>query len=252
MRKAWSRYGAAAAAFVAGVALTGGVLLASYGGGQTYEVSTAIGQRARVLLPDGTAVWLNSSTRLAYKSGWLSSERKASLSGEAYFDVKRNELKPFVVECQGVRTKVLGTKFNVRARNYENRVVTTLLKGSVQMFCGEEEEDGHLLSPGQTLSVDLDTRNAVLITNDHPDEVLLWIKGEMRFSDRTLADITATLSRLYNVKFHLADGGLKEERFTCHFKTDTSLDEILHTLSLTKYFSYHIDGNEVYVEGVKR
>ena len=77
------------------------------------------------------------------------------MSGEAYFEVSRNKTKPFVVNSNDVRTCVLGTKFNVRARPSEEKVVTTLLKGSVKVqLPGQSEEEGILLKPGQMLSVD--------------------------------------------------------------------------------------------------
>lgn len=250
LRSAWRKYGMAVAAFVAGIVLTGGILLGIYGGNQQYEVSTAIGQRARVLLPDGTAVWLNSQSQLAYESGWLADERKVELSGEAFFDVKRNERKPFVVESQGVRTKVLGTKFNVRARNYEDMVVTTLLKGAVQIYCCEEDGKGHCLQPGQTMAVNTETHDVELRAYNNPEEVLLWIKGDLRFSDCTLAEIAATLSKVYNVRFKFSNEALKQERFTCEFRTDALLDDVMHTLSLTKHFGYHIVGNEVCINPI--
>lgn len=247
----WKRYGMAAAAFFTGLIMASGVLLGMYGSSSVYEVSTLPGQRARVILPDGTAVWLNSSTELTYRSGLLLGEREAHLNGEAYFEVKRNTFRPFVVNSHGVRTEVLGTIFNVRARNNEKQVVTTLFQGSVRMYADEQDEAGKQLSPGQTMCVDVESGQAGLYAFDRPQEVLLWIKGEMRFDNKPLGAIMDCLSKVHNVKVTFADNRLKEKRFTCIFKTDTSLEEVLSTLELTHHFTYEYKETDVVIKPVE-
>ena len=92
-----------------------------------YEVITAAGQRAQTVLPDGSKVWLNASSKIVYHNSLWSSDRQIDLSGEAYFEVSHDKHAPFIVNSKQIKTCVLGTKFNVRARQDENRVVTTLL-----------------------------------------------------------------------------------------------------------------------------
>lgn len=249
----WKRYGVAVAAFFSGLILASGVLLSLYdsASSSTFQTSTLPGQRARVVLPDGTGVWLNSSTELTYKSGGLFSKREAHLEGEAYFEVKRNLVKPFVVNSYGVLTEVLGTKFNVRARRSEPQVITTLFQGRVQMHTDEADEDGLQLSPGQTLSVDKTTKQTELYAFNHPEDVLLWIKGELHFENKSLDEIMECLSKVYNVKVAFKNPSLKDERFTCTFKTDASLEKILSTLSLTRHFQYEIVENQVIIRPMK-
>lgn len=245
----WKRYGLAAAAFFSGLVLASGVLLSVYESTavSTFQASTLPGQRARVILPDGTGVWLNSSTEVVYKSGGLWSKREACLKGEAYFEVKKNLIRPFVVNSYGVLTQVLGTKFNVRARRDERQVVTTLFQGAVQMHMGTEDEEGIRLSPGQTLCVDKETKQSDLYIFNHPEDVLLWIKGELHFENKPLGDIMDCLSKVYNVKVSFQDVRLKNERFTCSFKTDASLEKVLSILALTRHFQYEILENQVMI-----
>ena len=92
---------------------------------------TAAGQRAQTVLPDGSKVWLNASSKIVYHNSLWSSDRQIDLSGEAYFEVSHDKHAPFIVNSKQIKTCVLGTKFNVRAREEENRVVTTLLQGLV-------------------------------------------------------------------------------------------------------------------------
>ncbi len=199
-----------------------------------------------------------------------------------------------MVNSYGVLTEVLGTKFNVRARRSEPQVVTTLFQGRVQMHTDEADEDGLQLSPGQTLSVDkttkqtelyafnhpedvllwikgelhfenksLDeimeclskvynvvdktTKQTELYAFNHPEDVLLWIKGELHFENKSLDEIMECLSKVYNVKVAFKNPSLKDERFTCTFKTDASLEKILSTLSLTRHFQYEVVENQVII-----
>ena len=245
----WKRYGGAVAAFFSGLILASGVLLSLYGSASssTFQTSTLPGQRARIVLPDGTGVWLNSSTELTYKSGGLFSKREAHLEGEAYFEVKRNLVKPFVVNSYGVLTEVLGTKFNVRARRGESQVVTTLFQGVVQMHTNPTDEEGIRLSSGQTLCVDKTTKQAELYAFSHPEDVLLWIKGDLHFENKSLGEIMECLSKVYNVKVIFKKSSLKNKRFTCTFRTDASLEGILSTLSMTRHFQYKVRGNQVVI-----
>lgn len=130
----WKRYAVPLAAFLCGLLIsTGALYWMSSGKSAGYVFATEAGQRARAVLPDGTKVWLNASTQLVYKPSFWKRERLVDLNGEAYFEVSHNKHKPFVVNSKDVRTCVLGTKFNVRARSSEAKVVTTLLKGLVQV-----------------------------------------------------------------------------------------------------------------------
>lgn len=173
--------------------------------------ATESGQRAQAVLPDGTKVWLNASTQIVYKPSFWKRERQVDLSGEAYFEVSRNKTKPFVVNSNDVRTCVLGTKFNVRARPSEEKVVTTLLKGSVKVqLPGQSEEEGILLKPGQMLSVDTRTMQPMLTEANRPGDVLLWINGKLKFEQATLQEIVQCLEKHFDVHFIISDAQLQK------------------------------------------
>ena len=155
------------------------------------------------------------------------------------------------MNARGVRTKVLGTKFNVRARSSEKQVVTTLFQGSVQMYGHPEEKEGTVLTPGQTFSIDVESGRSGVYAFNRPQEVLLWIKGELRFTDEQLGNIMDCLSKVYNVNIDFADSSLKNKRFTCLFKTDNSLEEVLNTLSLTHHFGYELTDEGVQIHARK-
>ena len=161
---------------------------------------------------------------------------------EAYFEVARDKHAPFIVNTKHIKTCVLGTKFNVRAREEEDRVVTTLLQGSVRMESPRTVNNGYLLKPGQTLNINTTTYQAELIEYAEPTEVLLWINGKLKFKQHSLLEITNIMEKLYDLKFVYDDESLKTERFTGEFSTDNLPDEILNVLMHTNHFSYKKEG----------
>lgn len=233
------------AAFLAGLIFSGGAgwLWLS---GQTadYTVLTAAGQRAQTILPDGSKVWLNGTTRLVYHRSFGNSSRQVDLTGEAYFEVKPDRKAPFVVNSKNIKTCVLGTHFNIRAREGESRVVTTLLEGAVRVDLPcHKEQNGYILKPGQTLDIDTQNYRAQLVEYGRPSDVLLWIDGVLTFKQHTLQQITGILEKMYDVKFVYEDSSLKEKRFTGKFSTDSTPEEILNVLLHTNHFKYAKQGH---------
>lgn len=242
----WRRYATMAAAFLTGLVVAGGIgwgLLSNKLA--DYTIMTNAGQRAQTVLPDGSKVWLNSSTKLVYRTSFWSLDRKVDLSGEAYFEVAHNEHAPFVVNSKQIKTCVLGTKFDVRARLDENRVLTTLLQGSVRVESPQTVDDGFLLKPGQTLCVNTENYQAELIEYTQPADVLLWINGRLEFKKHSLKEITDIMTKLYDIQFIYGDEALKSERFTGGFSTDDTPDEILNVLAHTNHFKYVKEGRKV-------
>ncbi|MCF2708983.1 FecR family protein [Bacteroides pyogenes] len=244
----WRRGLSVAAAFLTGLVIAGGISWGLLSGKLSdYVVATTGGQRAQTVLPDGSKVWLNGATRLTYHHSFWNSKRQVSLSGEAYFEVNHNKRAPFIVHSGRIKTCVLGTKFNVRAREEENRVVTTLLQGSVRIDSPKTEGKGILLKPGQTLDMNATTYNSKLIEYGKPAEVLLWIKGRLTFNRSSLQAITSTMEKVYDVQFVYEDEQLKSEQFTGEFSTDSTPDEILNVLMHTNHFSYRQEGRMIYL-----
>ena len=217
----WKRYAMPLAAFLCGLLVSVGALYwISSGKSAGYIFATESGQRAQAVLPDGTKVWLNASTQIVYKPSFWKRERQVDLSGEAYFEVSRNKTKPFVVNSNDVRTCVLGTKFNVRARPSEEKVVTTLLK-------------------------DTRTMQPMLTEASRPGDVLLWINGKLKFEQATLQEIVQCLEKHFDVHFIISDAQLQKDRFTCTFSTDDDIRQILSILALTKRFDYKCEDNNI-------
>lgn len=238
-----------AAAFLAGLIFTGGIVWGFLSNKLSdYTIATSEGQRAQTVLPDETKIWLNTSTKVIYRNSLWNSDRQVDLSGEAYFEVAHDKHAPFIVNSKQIKTCVLGTKFNVRAREDENRVVTTLFQGSVQVDSPTTGENGHLLKPGQTLEVNATTYQAELIEYSQPSDVLLWIKGKLHFERNSLQEIITTMEKVYDIYFVFEDEALKSERFTGEFSTDETPEDILNVLTQTNHFNYQKKGRTIHLK----
>ena len=212
---------------------------------QEHRFYTEAGDRVQLVLPDESRIWLNSSSELWYTTSLFGFNRQVNLEGEAYFEVAKRKYNQFKVCTDEVMTKVLGTSFNLRSRKEENRVVTTLLEGSVEVdMCHAHQSV--LLKPGQTLCIDTSNQNYTLTNEEFPDDYILWIKGKMNFKQAPLHYILDTFQKHYNVKFIFKEDTLRNIRFTCEFSTEDEIEQLLNVLSLTKKIQFAKETNNTY------
>ena len=135
---------------------------------------TPAGQRAQLVLQDGTEVWLNAKSKLTYPAQFKGAERRVTVEGEAFFNVAKDPSKPFIVSTQEVDMKVLGTQFNVFCYPDAGYLRTSLLEGSVRVFFPEKENEGITLKPDQQVTVSLGKMIVAPISlSDH----FLWREG---------------------------------------------------------------------------
>lgn len=197
-------------------------------------------EESRAQLVDGTKVWVNSGTQLAY-----SGERAVTLTGEAYFDVVRDEEKPFVVTMPHLTVTVLGTKFNIDAPAGGAQTTVALYSGSVKVNGTGQE---YYLKPGDELIYDNTTGQVTLkqIQTTHPD----WMRARLRFSNTTLDEIFRSIEWYYDVTLEHAGFTPENERYTLRLEGDETLDAVMYYLQSISggEFTYTINGNTVNIE----
>ena len=237
----------AAAAVIAAVLLAGGLttVLLSKRLAQPVTVVTQLGERSQVVLPDGTKVWLNSSSSVEYVAPFFSRQRRVKMEGEAYFEVEHDRRAPFVVSTNGLDIEVLGTRFNIRNDDNEHRVTTVLLEGAVKAYASGDEKAAVRLRPSQQLV--FDTRTGAMRLTDEPsaDRSINWIDGRFCFEHDTFAEIVAELKRYYNVDIRFMDEALRSERFSGDFRVEDGIYHIMSVLQLTYKFTYKVVGNDI-------
>lgn len=162
---------------------------------QMVTLSTARGKTVRSVLPDGTMVWLNADSRIEFPQIFTGSRREVSVSGEAYFDVRKDSRHPFVVNTGYFTSTVLGTSFNLRARSPEDASLT-LVSGKVELRDNGSGE-AEVLSPGECAV--WDSKNGIDISTVDTYPVTQWKDGYFYFNNEPLVQIMQELGRWYNV-----------------------------------------------------
>ncbi|MEH6681261.1 MAG: FecR domain-containing protein [Sediminicola sp.] len=190
------------------------------------HLSTNDGKRKTIRLDDGTQIRLNVNSRLDYpKSFDNSRERKVFLEGEAFFKVAKNVKKPFVVMSNGLKTKVLGTQFNINGNKEEVNVY--LVEGSVQV---EADTTIKILEPNQK-AIYSPIQKSIGISNPQQQQELAWMSDTFTFQNEPLGEVAKAVGKRFNVEIYFREPGIKEKRVTAHFEHQ-SLNTIL--ISLTK------------------
>jgi transmembrane sensor len=197
------------------------------------EVFAAIGTRSSLRLADSTLVWLNSGSSLKYPDRFSDKTREVNLQGEAYFEVKSDVSRPFIVKTSNLLVKATGTKFNVM--DFESNPMTevTLLSGKV-FVNGSNIKNSSLISelnPNQHLQYNKETGIKSILEED-AYKFIAWKDGKLIFRNEPLSDVVNKISLLYNVDIVLQGAQLNNYRYRATFH-DESLGEILKLLKLS-------------------
>jgi transmembrane sensor len=204
-------------------------------------IKTPAGGQFKIVLSDGTKVWLNAMSSLKFPVNFSSKkDRSVILAGEGYFEVHPNAKQPFKVTSKNQLIEVLGTHFNVNAYQDEEDVKTVLLEGAVKV------SSGHLavkLVPGQEASF----RKQFKISNVNTDYAVAWKAGQFRFDGERLEVIMKTISRWYNVKVSYEDESLKNELYGVLSDRVSDLSAMLKIMEQTGEVKFRISGATVYV-----
>jgi transmembrane sensor len=204
------------------------------------KFETPKGEKSKIVLADGSLVWLNSQTNLKYDA---LNPRKVFIEGEAYFEVKSDSDNPFEVNTSsGISIKVTGTRFNLKCYTNDPFIETTLDEGEV-IITGVDSEKLAVLNPGQQAQYDLQN-NRIKVTNVSTEIYSLWKNNELRFSDISFAELVPRIESWYGVSVKLDPRIGEKDRFTMTLKTE-SLRELLNMMQLTSKFNYEINGSSV-------
>ena len=215
------------------------------------EVIMPFGKKSELLLADGTKVWINAGSRLAFPSQFTKKNREVYLEGEAYFEVAKNEAQPFIVKAGEVDVKVLGTHFDVSAYKNDINIETVLLEGSIVMSNSKSFGFGKkevLLKPNQRASYNKQ-KNDVKVSNElNADEYIAWTEGWFEFSRESLNSVFTKLERYYNVKIITPEKFPSTELITGKLDLKDSLEKVLVALEDVAQVEFRISKNEIYVE----
>ncbi len=208
------------------------------------RIETGIGDRSKIFLPDGSVVWINACSSISYDNKFGADTRKVYLKGEAFFDIKTDSLKPFLVHTDIFTYRVTGTSFNVYSFDDENEKSIALIEGSVTIEYNNNKEK---LYPGEIFIYDK-TTETISRKRINTDSFSSWRYGGLVFDEMTFEDLTRRLERAFNVKFVFENKKIKTELFNGSFRNYESLDTILKVISTSTPMQYRIDKNIVYIK----
>jgi transmembrane sensor len=214
-------------------------------GNHTFNtIETPKGGEYKVCLPDGSIVWLNAASTLKFPATFVSGKREVQLSGEAYFEVKKDKIHPFVVESLKQKVQVLGTHFNVNSYPDEQNIKTTLLEGSVLVFPDGQPERPSFLSPNQEA---VNNGSSITVQKVDPENAVAWHKGRFSFNEEPLENIMKEISRWYGVTVVYQNNDVRYKTFGGSVSRYSKVSEVLCLLELTKKVRFTIKGKEITV-----
>ena len=196
-----------------------------------------------LVLADSTVVFLNAESKLQYPARFEGKERKVYLSGEAYFDVKANPEKPFIVTAGGMDVRVYGTEFNVTAYEGES-VRTVLVEGKVGVKTTEGSEEVQL-HPGQMAERE---GNGIVVQEVDTYTYTAWKDGKFVFEEENIERIMERLARWYNLNVFYANESVKNQLFNGVLTRFTEVEDILRVIEQTATVEFEIKGNTVIVK----
>ncbi|MDR6784504.1 transmembrane sensor [Pedobacter africanus] len=219
---------------------TDGEKLAYAEPGQNITLNTPKGGEYRVVLSDGTKVWLNAASSLSYPTSFTGKERIVKLEGEAYFEVAHNPRHPFIVSTGEQQVKVLGTSFNVNAYQNEHRTVTTLLNGSVQLSSSGAASTTQL-HPGEQAIFD---RSGFEVDKVDAALYAAWKDGEFRFKATPLIEALRQVERWYDLEIDYTGipAGIQIHASISRHK---QLSTVLHALEKISDLKFIVKGRRV-------
>lgn len=193
------------------------------------------GQRAELMLADGTKVWLNSRSTLTFPGSFKGNIRNVKLDGEGYFAVTKNVEQPFIVETNKCNVKVLGTEFNVMAYAADSVWETSLLEGAVEILVPGSNNSGMRLEPNMMASL---KGNRLVKGRIKEVDYFLWREGLLCFNDISVRDMIEKLKLYYGVDIVVNNTRILKNRYTGKFRTKDGVEHVLKVLKLNNKFTY--------------
>ena len=203
-------------------------------------VEAPLGSTTKMLLPDGTQVWLNAGSKVSYSQGFGVENRNVSLTGEGYFEVTKNKQLPFTVNSNNLSVRVLGTKFNFRDYATDDEVVVDLAEGSVVLDVADYSDRHYQLRPNQR-AVFSKTSRQVYIGDCVATNASQWTDGAIVLDGKSMKDIALQLSRSYNADVEITNQRAASMHFYGSFtRRSQSLKDVLDALSSTGKIRYRM------------
>jgi ferric-dicitrate binding protein FerR (iron transport regulator)/succinate dehydrogenase flavin-adding protein (antitoxin of CptAB toxin-antitoxin module) len=234
------------------------------------EIIAKRGTKTKIILPDGSQVWLNSDSKLSYGVRFNDTIREVSLEGEAYFDVIKDKKRPFIVITNALNIRVLGTAFNIKSYAQDATIETTLIRGMIEVRKNNEsvskkiiltpneklvynKSEALLVRPNNeqnTIAKKLEALSITTLSKNIPDSSRVetaWIYGRLVFDGDSFVTLAEKMERWYNIKITIQNQSISNNRFSGVFEKE-NVEEAFKALQLITMFKYDIHDNEILIK----
>jgi ferric-dicitrate binding protein FerR (iron transport regulator) len=234
------------------------------------EIIAKRGTKTKIILPDGSQVWLNSDSKLSYGARFNDTIREVSLEGEAYFDVIKDKKRPFIVLTNALNIRVLGTAFNIKSYAQDATIETTLIRGMIEVRKNNEpatkkivlipnekliynKSEALLVRPNNeqnTIAKKLEALSITTLSKNIPDSSRVetaWIYGRLVFDGDSFVTLAEKMERWYNIKITIQNQSISNNRFSGVFEKE-NVEEAFKALQLITMFKYDIHDNEILIK----
>lgn len=212
---------------------------------QTITLQTALNQSNQFELPDGTEVWLNQNSKIVYKKAFR--QRSVELEGEAFFDVVRDESRPFTITSGETLTRVLGTSFNVRAYPEDEEIVVTVTSGSVELTAKDDPAQKVVLKVNEAGVFEKNNKK-VAKTAVENENSLSWKTKQLSFTNTSMREVFNALERHFGVEFDVTNESIYECEFFGTYE-NPKLDDLIQALTFAMELKFEKDGKVYKVSG---
>lgn len=224
-----------------------GIVYEEHGKGMVTEeynkLTTPVGGEYSLVLSDGTKVFLNADSELKYPVEFSDGKRIVDLKGEAYFEVHKDSLRPFIVRMNGAEVTVLGTSFNVNTYGDDGQIYTTLVNGSVRVSSMKNKQE-EILKPGMQSVMNVQS-GLLTVRKVDVEPYVAWREGRFVFRAMTLDLIMRQLQRWYDFEVFYQNSELKDYEFRGVIKRDMDLDKVLSVIKATTNVDFEVKGKVI-------
>jgi ferric-dicitrate binding protein FerR (iron transport regulator) len=213
-----------------------------------FEYIVNSGVKGVVDLPDGSRVWLNSSSSLKCPEKFDSLQRVVELDGEGYFEVVPDKEWPMYVKTyKGYGVKVTGTTFNLSSYSNDNKLIVTLISGKISVV-HEQNKSEIKLNPAEQITI-TGKETPILVKKANIEYNTAWKKGYLLFDNTPMDEVIRKMERWYGVSFIIKDSSIFDYRFTANFKSE-SISQVLEILKLSSNIKYEIDKTRITLKNI--
>ncbi len=225
-----------------------------------HEIIVPLGEKAQIVLSDGSHVWINSDSKLKYPVQFGEVTREVTLEGEAFFDVEKSHGKAFVVNTHDVKVNVLGTAFNVRCYPGDNKTQTIVVRGEVKVEDIHGKQKPVIIKPNEMATLtdrpedglQNPKKSPFAINKVDPANLVSWKDQMLVFAGESFEDLALKMERWYNVKIKIENEELKSERFSGKFVHNETVYQVLEAIRITTPIKFRVEKDTIIISRINR